>query len=527
MIVDKFIKIKAHSRNIKYFSDKGFELEVGKEYDMDSNILSKGSTFVINCKCDNCFAEKKLPFREYYSNTRELKEPYYCSKCKKIRFKSTCIERYGVDNPMKFDAVKDSLKSSLIEKYGVDHFSKTDEYKIKYRETCLEKYDTVNTFQVYDFKEKSKETLINRYGKEHYSMTDSFKKRYKKSRNLFTTDTYVKNLNMINYSILKYTDDMFSIYHSVCEKEFNIGRKLLYSRNKQEVEYCIFCNPIDAQQSHLEREITEFIKSFNIDVIENSRSIINSEIDIFLPKFKIAFEINGVYWHNEIFKDKSYHINKTNECIKSGIQLIHIWEDDWKNKKDIAKSMILNKINKIEDRIYARKCIIKKINDISIIRKFLNENHIQGYSPSMYKYGLFLNNELVSLMTFGWRKTNSKREFELIRFCNKINTNVIGSASKLFNFALTNIDVNEIISYCDISQFDGNVYNMLKFKCTHTTGPNYWWVVDEKRRHRYVFSKSKLVKDGFDPNKTEVQIMNENGYFRIFGCGHQKWVYTK
>ena len=49
MIVDKFIKIKAHSRNIKYFSDKGFELEVGKEYDMDSNILSKGSTFVINC----------------------------------------------------------------------------------------------------------------------------------------------------------------------------------------------------------------------------------------------------------------------------------------------------------------------------------------------------------------------------------------------------------------------------------------------------------------------------------------------
>ena len=269
----------------------------------------------------------------------------------------------------------------------------------------------------------------------------------------------VKNLNMINYSILKYTDDMFCIYHNVCEKEFNIGRKLLYSRNKQEVEYCIFCNPIDAQQSHLEREITEFIKSFNIDVIENSRSIINSEIDIFLPKFKIAFEINGVYWHNEIFKDKSYHINKTNECIKSGIQLIHIWEDDWKNKKDIAKSMILNKINKIEDRIYARKCIIKKINDISIIRKFLNENHIQGYSPSMYKYGLFLNNELVSLMTFGWRKTNSKREFELIRFCNKINTNVIGSASKLFNFALTNIDVNEIISYCDISQFDGNVYN--------------------------------------------------------------------
>jgi len=74
-----------------------------------------------------------------------------------------------------------------------------------------------------------------------------------------------------------------------------------------------------------------------------------------LPDLKIAFEFNGLYWHNEEHKPNNYHLNKTELCEEKGIQLIHIWEDDWRYKQDIVKSMILNKLGKTPNKIYAQK----------------------------------------------------------------------------------------------------------------------------------------------------------------------------
>jgi len=118
--------------------------------------------------------------------------------------------------------------------------------------------------------------------------------------------------------------------------------------------------------------------------------------------------------------------------------------------------------------------------------------------------GLYYNNELVSLMIFGYRHTNSKKEFELIRFCNKLNTNVIGAVSKLFNFFLKNYKIDEryILSYADISLFNGNMYNKLNFKYIHLTKPNYFWV----KHHRFKYNKQKLIKDGYSKDKTEIEI---------------------
>jgi hypothetical protein len=156
----------------------------------------------------------------------------------------------------------------------------------------------------------------------------------------------------------------------------------------------------------------------------------------------------------------------------------------------------------------------------------LNNNHIQGFSSSQLKLGLFYENELVSLMTFGYRYTNGKKEYELIRFCNKIDTSVIGSASKLFNYFLNkNKDINEVISYADISLFDGKLYPNLGFEFNNLSNPNYFWVVEGVRRHRFNFNKKKLIKEGFDKNKTEVEIMQERGYYRVFSCGQEKWIF--
>jgi len=231
--------------------------------------------------------------------------------------------------------------------------------------------------------------------------------------------------------------------------------------------------------------------------------------------------------YSEFYKNSKYHLSKTLDCLNKDVQLLHIWEDDWMNKREIVKSIILNRLKLIANKISARKCLIKYVNSKDA-RKFLNENHIQGFSNSSIKIGLYNGNELVSLMTFGFRYTNGKKEYELIRFCNKINTVVVGAASKIFKFFLKNSDeVFEIISYADISLFSGSLYKTMSFRKVSLSEPNYFWVVDDVRRHRFNYSKKKLVKQGYNIDKTELEIMYERGYYRVFSCGQEKWVYNK
>ena len=281
--------------------------------------------------------------------------------------------------------------------------------------------------------------------------------------------------------------------------------------------------------SEKEKEIVEFVKlCYNNDIIENFKNL-KKELDIYIPEKNLAIEFNGIYWHSEEYRDKNYHYDKYKLCQDNGIKLLTIWEDDWNNKKDIVKSIVLNALNKTPSKIYARKCKINTIN-YTEAKSFLEINHIQGNCSSSIRLGLYYNDELVSLMTFGKKRNitnqkSNKNEYELLRFCSKLNTNVVGGASKLFKYFTDNYLPNQVISYasCDISL--GNLYERLNFKNIGHIGINYWWAKD-KRYHRSNFMKHKLIKKGADSNKTESEIMREKGFVKIWGSGNNKWVWT-
>ena len=281
----------------------------------------------------------------------------------------------------------------------------------------------------------------------------------------------------------------------------------------------------DYKTSIYEIEIRNFLKKLNVNFKTQINNIISNELDIFIPEKSIAIEFNGMYWHNDEHKHKLYHYNKWKECNEKNIQLIQIWEDDWINKNEICKSILKSKLGCIENKIYARKCIIKNVNkeDKDI---FLNNNHLQGTCVSKYNIGLYYNDELVSLMTFG-KSRFEKDCFELIRFCNKINTIIIGGANKLFNYFNKNyLNNNKIVSYasCDIS--NGLLYNKLGFDFIKHTGVDYYWWKKHKL-NRALTQKHKLIKQGFDENKTEDEIMKEQGYYKIYGSGNLKFIYQK
>ena len=269
----------------------------------------------------------------------------------------------------------------------------------------------------------------------------------------------------------------------------------------------------------------------NLNFVSNDRSLLSNyrELDIFFEEKKIGIEFNGIFWHSELNKPNDYHYSKYKECLDKGIRLINVWEDDWIYKNSIVKSIIKTNLGIIDNKIYARNLMIKLI-DNKKSKSFLEKNHLQGFTPSDINIGLVDDNgDLYSIMTFGKRKISGKIYFELIRFCSILDTIVIGSASKIFNFFCQNYlkSGDKVISYCDVSMFGGSLYQKLGFSLDRFNRINYYWVVDYIKKNRFNFNKQRLVKMGYDKNMSEKEIMNSLGYYRIFGCGTQKWVWNR
>lgn len=319
-----------------------------------------------------------------------------------------------------------------------------------------------------------------------------------------------------------------------CNNNFEILPYQFYYRTNSKVSICTKCFPISENSSISQIELYNFIKeNYDHTALLNCKNMIKPyEIDIYLPNLKLGFEFNGVWWHSDKFKSENYHLNKYESSIKNEIKIITIWEDDWVRNKEICESFILNKLGKTKNKIYARKCFIKEIS-YNDSRNFLDENHLQGDCKSSIRIGLFYNDELLSLMTFSKlrlplqkseKNRNKNKHYELTRFCNKINTNVVGGASKLIKYFINQYEPIQIETYSDNLISNGDLYEKLGFEYSHKSKPGYWYVIDGIREHRFNWRKQKLVKMGYDINKTEEEIMSELGHHRIYNAGNKKWI---
>lgn len=464
-----------------------------------------------------------------------IKERPKCVNCgSEIKFRNRLDKPYGefcsIDcfNSNKEEMIS-RIKQSNNEKYGVNFYPQHEDFFAKVKITKKNNFGDENFVNV----DKAKKTKLLLYGNENFVNVDKAKKtnleRYGVEN--VSNSEYFINLMSERYKLLYPNIDILTIDSknvkskcSKCGETTTINKQMFYERNKISQNVCLICNPIgQSNKSFQEIEISEFIKPY-CDKIENNIKIDGIEVDIILNN-KIGIEFNGLYWHNELFKDSDFHLNKTKVCNKNGIELIHIFEDEWKFKKNIVKSILLNKINKTPCRIFARKCEIKEI-DSKICEKFLEENHIQGKVKSSIRLGAFFNEELVSVITFSKGRMfmgGKEYEWELNRFCNKINTSVVGIFSKFLKHVKEHYNLEKIVTYSDIRMFDGNLYEKNGFKKISQSKPNYWYILGDIRKHRFNYRKSILVKEGFDSEKTERQIMFERKIYRIYDCGNIRW----
>lgn len=289
--------------------------------------------------------------------------------------------------------------------------------------------------------------------------------------------------------------------------------------------FCPVCTPT---VSSYERQVRDLLDKKNITYESAFREFKDvKEVDIINHEIKTGIEFNGLYWHSDSYKEKDYHLKKTEAMNSLGYRLIHIFEDEWLEKRTICESIILNAFKKTENKIYARNCTIKSVSSTDA-KIFLTHNHIQGNCISKYRYGLYYKDCLVMLATFGKCRISLggrvvDKEYELLRMCGMLNTNIVGGASKLFGCFIDNHTPDKIISYCDRRYGTGVMYHKLGFTELYHTKPNYFYVRGNKRYNRFVYRKDVLVSQGHDKAKTENKIMKELGYSRIYDCGSIKF----
>ena len=421
--------------------------------------------------------------------------------------KKTFLKKYGVERYSQTNEWKEKTLQKNREKFGADWYSQTEKYKKEYEECCMKKYGVKNAFQVEDVKKKI-----------HNKFYDSFKSRH-------------KNVIEIKKDTLlcKCTDETCTL----CEKKvYEIKKTTFSDRICHNIDTCTIRTPYGDICSGSETLLSEYIKSiYSGCIIKNDRSVLSGkELDIYLPELNIAFEFNGIYWHNEFNKPRYYHQDKSLECKENGIQLIHIWEDDWLYRNDIVKDIIKSKLGLSDFNIGARKCEIRNVSNKDAI-DFLNKYHIQGGVSNGKSIGLYYQNNLVEILTFGQLRKNmgstpEDGKYEIYRVCSKAGYNIQGGFSRLLHFFETEYKPKEVITYGNLDYTYGNVYLKCGFIECGLSAPTYTWVVDGKRCHRSNFMKSKLDECKSNPELTESDVMHSRGHWRCWDAGKIKFIKT-
>lgn len=163
-------------------------------------------------------------------------------------------------------------------------------------------------------------------------------------------------------------------------------------------------------------------------------------------------------------KEQFHFLSFKNYKNKIETNAFVIFEDWWIRKPEIVKSKIISTL-KISKRIFARKCIVKKITK-PVADAFLEENHIYGTTKSKVKYGLFYEDNLFAVVTFAGQRQfhDGSRSVELLRYCTKNGFAIVGGVDKLLQSYIKDYQPDAIMTYIDLDWGSGSSFVKLGFK---------------------------------------------------------------
>ena len=369
--------------------------------------------------------------------------------------------------------------------------------------------------------EKRKRTMIERYGVAYNSQRKDIHDRWTKTK-----------LSENVYSKLSDKEWLETEYLREGKTALEIGKDLGCDFSTV-LCYCrSYGFPIRQHynQSQIEREVYDWLKGLGINVIQSYVGAYNDkrELDLFIPSKNLGIEINGLYWHTEQFRDKYYHQKKKNE-IREGVRLIQITDKQWKEKREICESIVLNALG-LSKRIGARKCKVETYQHTTDeITAFFDHSHMDGFVGGSTYIVLRYEGEIVAGVIFGRSRFHKEKRTEILRYVCKNGTQIQGAFNRIIKeYRKTNGE--PLFSYVNLSLFDATLYRVNpNWSFKGYTGLGYLWTNGNEVISRYKAMPKRLKEwlPNYTEGKGEVGNMQSNGYYRYFDCGNAVYEYVE
>lgn len=326
------------------------------------------------------------------------------------KYKTTCEKEECIQKMIHSDSAKKKMEDTNTKKYGVKCIFSSNKIKEKIVKSNINIRGVSNPAHDPNVIKKRLET----YKKNHMP------KNPVTDENVLEIFENIKNKNLLNeinrndvYFNIKYFGEFIkSLYLKKNRKIriYEIGE--IFERHNRTVQEKLkklhLMQYIDVKDSELELKFKKFLidNGFkeNFDFERHNRSVLSenqSELDFYLKDLNIAFEINDIQSHNVKRKDQYYHYNKTLQCLKKEIKLIHIWE--WELTDPVlwrcTSNWILNLLNPSKIQLTLSDCTIKEVS-LEEQEYFLNEYNLTGYTTHDYCIGLYHNSDLIQVLSF-------------------------------------------------------------------------------------------------------------------------------
>ena len=472
--------------------------------------------------------------------------PYYSDEIKSKREK-TNLERYGTECVLSSQEVRDKIKKTNLERYGYEIASLSDEVKEREKKNNLEKYGVVSTAMLKETQEKAIATNRERYGFDWHIQSESQKEKIRCSiREKYGKD-WITQVDFIRKSMAEKNNKkrykLFERWKEYVVPLFSIEEYEGWKEDKRYLWKCQKCgnvfywNQFDCPgrvpvcqncsmhsgHSSLEKEIVDFIKSvYDGKIIVGNRKLLgNMELDIYVPERKFAIEMDGLYWHNEEKHSEGYHVMKTKHCLENGINLIHVFKDEWLSRRTGVENAIMNALGIWEFEINADDCDIRNVSSEEA-RKFYAENSaIYGNRHSRMNYGLFYQDNLVYLMSFSASKFNEEFDYQLIALSNRKSYHIINAESKLLYYFKSLHQNRKTVLYADRRYVSREKCKGIGFKFIKSTHVNYFWTHGRKKfsRNQCRLHALEILGDKYDSNLEYEENMSFAGWKKIYDCG--------
>lgn len=528
------IKAKVFSTQFERYGGTGYGSEAIRHKIQRTNMEKYGANTPFESeKVQETIKQVNL---EKYGNENPMKNPEVVQK-----LQSTFQDLYGTPWAIGSDIVRSKISDTVLQKYGVACILDDPDVRNKIQDTMLHRYGTIHPAQNPEVLQKTKETIMRKYGVTSYTQTMDYRKKVMKDPT--KADRYEEFMK----SPVQYIQAHYRVSPTIpsVAKDLGVCEGVIYNWVSSLDIWDLF----EHKYSSMENEVNEFLLSLGVqNVVRNDRQVIKPlEIDLYLPDYKFGIECNPTDTHNSSFlgpfeeppKPYTYHQVKTKAAIENGITLFHIFGWEWKYRRPIIESMIKNALGLCGRKVPGRRTYVCEVPFKECVQ-FLVANHRQGSTSAPIRLGLrdASTDELLSVMTFnrtrsnqGATKTSGDNEWELSRFCTKLDTIVHGGASKLFKYFLSNYHPYKVVSFSDAAHTRGALYGKLGFSQISWSSPDYVWVrmKDDKAFNRSNTMKSNLSKflgEEVDLSQTEKQIMEAHGFAQVFDSGVIRWEYV-